>query len=402
MLERITISFFGKTNAGKSSLINAVTGQDVSIVSEIPGTTTDPVKKVMELLPLGPVTLIDTPGLDDKSLLAEERIKKTEGILDSTQIAILVADGRQKNFSLEKELILKFNKKNIPFLFVVNKKDLIEEKNDEGSAFFSLSENPLFVSAKNKTNIEELKKKLGELYTELSEKKEKKLLVRDLLDEREGQTVILVIPIDQSAPKDRLILPQQMVLRELIGYGMIPLCSTPKNLPSALKSLSKVPSLVITDSQAFAEVSNLISPEIPLTSFSILMARYKGTLEDSLLGSKALDSIKSGDKILISEGCTHHRQCGDIGSVKLPALIRSYSKSEPLFEFSSGATFPRDLSSYSLVIHCGGCMLNENEMANRARLAKEGGIPFTNYGMAIAKMRGILERSLLPLKISLE
>lgn len=411
MLERTTISFFGRTNTGKSSLINALTNQDVSIVSAIQGTTTDPVKKVMELLPIGPVTIIDTPGLDDSSELGTERIKKAFRILDSTQIAVLVTDSTDSDshsFSFEENLISEFKKRQIPFLIAVNKCD--ENTICKHSApstklrdhVLSVlknypSENFIFLSAKNGRNINLLKDKLGELYTKITKSQINKPLVRDLVSQ--NSTVILVIPIDEAAPKDRLILPQQMVLRELLEYGAIPLCCTPETLQTTLNSLKNPPALVITDSQAFEEVSNILPESVPLTSFSILMARYKGSLELLLKGITALDSIKDGDKILISEGCTHHRQCGDIGSVKIPAWIKSYCKTEPVFEFSSGNSFPEDLSKYSLIVHCGGCMLNQNEMQSRIKRAAENNIQITNYGMLIAKIKGILDRSLAPLKI---
>lgn len=409
MLERTTISFFGRTNTGKSSLINALTNQDVSIVSAIQGTTTDPVKKVMELLPIGPVTIIDTPGLDDKSELGTERIKKAVRILDSTQIAVLVTDLTDSdscNFSYEENLISEFKKRQIPFLIAVNKCDDSKKNPTEPldgglrdrvlSALKNCSsENLIFLSAKNGRNINLLKDKLGELYTKISKSQINTPLVRDLIPQ--NSTVILVIPIDEAAPKDRLILPQQMVLRELLEYGAIPLCCTPETLQTTLNSLKNPPALVITDSQVFEEVSNILPESVPLTSFSILMARYKGSLELLLKGITALDSIKDGDTILISEGCTHHRQCGDIGSVKIPAWIKSYCKTEPVFEFSSGNSFPEDLSKYSLIVHCGGCMLNQNEMQSRIKRAAENNIPITNYGMLIAKIKGILERSLKPL-----
>ena len=435
MLERITISFFGRTNTGKSSLINTLTNQDVSIVSDIQGTTTDPVKKVMELLPIGPVTIIDTPGLDDSSELGTERIKKAVRILDSTQIAVLVTDSTDSdscNFSYEENLISEFKKRQIPFLIAVNKCDenTICKHSDPSTRSFDgalrqgsgtaqgplrdhpstrlrdhvlsalkncPSENLIFLSAKNGRNINLLKDKLGKLYTKISKSQINKPLVRDLIPQ--NSTIILVIPIDEAAPKDRLILPQQMVLRELLEYGAIPLCCTPETLQITLDSLKNPPALVITDSQAFEEVSNILPERVPLTSFSILMARYKGSLELLLKGITALDRIKDGDKILISEGCTHHRQCGDIGSVKIPAWIKSYCKAEAVFKFSSGNSFPEDLSKYSLIVHCGGCMLNQNEMQSRIKRAAENDIPITNYGMLIAKIKGILNRSLAPLKI---
>ena len=396
MIERTTISFFGRTNAGKSSLINAVCAQDVSIVSEIRGTTTDPVKKVMELLPIGPVTIIDTPGLDDDSELGKARIEKAMRVLDSTQIAVLVTKTKKLS-DTEKTLLAQFEQRKIPYLIALN-------KCDEGESTSSCTETALppektlSVSAKTGFNISALKEKLGELYKTAFSSREKTPLVWDLIPHE--TTVLLVIPIDDAAPKDRLILPQQMILRELLEYGALSLCCTPDTLSSAIKSLQNPPALVITDSQAFKEVNQILPPEIPLTSFSILMSRYKGTLKKSLEGTEKLSSLKNGDKVLISEGCTHHRQCGDIGTVKLPAWIRAFTKTEPLFEFSSGGTFPQDLSGFSLVIHCGGCMLNEKEMQNRSNLADTQKVPFTNYGMVIAKMNGILERSLEPLKLS--
>ena len=389
MIERTTIAFFGRTNAGKSLLVNAVTNQDVSIVSEIKGTTTDPVKKVMELLPIGPVTIVDTPGLDDDTQLSKERIHKAEEILNSAQLAVLVIDAEKQKAAgeLENHLIETFKKKNIPYLTVFNKCDLLKSSPAPAAA------NEIYVSALTKENIELLKNRLGEI-SKVS--KNLKPLVTDILDKK--SPVILVIPIDQSAPKDRLILPQQMVLRELLEAQITTLCCQPENLLQCISQLSGPPQLVITDSQAFEKVNRLLPPSIPLTSFSILMARYKGSLEQSLKGAEMLDKLHNGDKILISEGCTHHRQCGDIGSVKLPAWISAYTGKKLSFNFTSGKDFPSSLTDFRLVIHCGACMLNENEMKNRLLLCKNQGIPITNYGMVIAKTRGILEKSLEPLK----
>lgn len=394
MIERTTIAFFGRTNAGKSSLINALTSQEVSIVSEIRGTTTDPVKKVMELLPIGPVTIVDTPGFDDTTELAVERIKRTVQVLNSTQLAVVVLDGSYTELSDgEKNIILELQKRKIPFIVAVNKCDSYVSSNIQQS--FSKLNTPqaciIDVSAKNKTNINELKNKLGELYKSLQNTRNRPL-VKDLV--KPGEIVVLVIPIDEAAPRDRIILPQQMVLRELLEYGAIPVCCTPQTLGQTLKGLKNKPGLVVTDSQAFGEVSKILSKDIRLTSFSILMARYKGTLKDSLEAVKQINNLKSEDKVLISEGCTHHRQCGDIGTVKMPAAIKKLCGREPAFDFSSGSTFPEDLTIYKIVVHCGGCMLNENEMKNRAKRAKEQKVPFTNYGMVLAQANGILERSM--------
>ena len=405
MLQRTTISFFGRTNAGKSSLVNALTAQDVSIVSDIKGTTTDPVKKVMELLPIGPVTIIDTPGLDDTSLLGEKRIARTHEVLSQTQIAVVVCDSTLDDAfgKDEQSLVLALKEKNIPFVIVFNKWDLQGGEASKvcviTSAFERASkavgdENVLKVSAAQNTGILKLKEKLGSLKSQLKSKP----LVSDLVSR--GDIVVLVIPIDESAPKDRLILPQQMVLRELLEVMAVPVCAQVENLAEVLKKLGSKPSLVITDSQAFQQVSRIVPEDVPLTSFSILMARFKGTLEYSLECTRALESLNDGDKVLISEGCTHHRQCKDIGTVKMPAWIQNYTQKKLVFEFSSGGTFPSDLKEFKLVIHCGGCMLNEMQMASRIEQCKEQGVPITNYGMAIAYMNGILPRSLAPLGLS--
>ena len=392
MLQRTTISFFGRTNAGKSSLVNALTAQDVSIVSDIKGTTTDPVKKVMELLPIGPVTIIDTPGLDDTSLLGEKRIARTHEVLSQTQIAVVVCDATLDDaFGQEEQsLVLALKEKNIPYVIVFNKWDL---QGGESSKAVG-AENVLKVSAAQNTGIFELKEKLGSLKGQLKTKP----LVSDLVSR--GDVVVLVIPIDESAPKDRLILPQQMVLRELLEVMAVTVCAQVENLAEVLKKLGSKPSLVITDSQAFQQVSRIVPEDVPLTSFSILMARFKGTLEYSLECTRVLESLNDGDKVLISEGCTHHRQCKDIGTVKMPAWVQNYTQKKLAFEFSSGGTFPSDLKEFKLVIHCGGCMLNEMQMASRIEQCKEQGVPVTNYGMAIAYMNGILPRSLAPLGLS--
>lgn len=394
MIERTTIAFFGRTNAGKSSLINALTSQEVSIVSDIKGTTTDPVKKVMELLPIGPVTIVDTPGFDDTTELAVERIKRTAQVLNATQLAVVVLDGSYTELSDgEKNIILELQKRKIPFIIAVNKCDSYVSSNIKQSfSKLNISQVCIIdVSARNNTNISELKNKLGELYKS-RQSIQNRPLVKDLVNP--GEVVVLIIPIDEAAPRDRIILPQQMVLRELLEYGAIPVCCTPQTLGQTLKGLKTEPALVITDSQAFGEVSKILSKDIRLTSFSILMARYKGNFNASLDAVKQINSLKSGDKVLISEGCTHHRQCGDIGTVKIPKAIKKLCGTEPVFDFSSGSTFPEDLSCYKIVVHCGGCMLNENEMKSRAERAKGQKVSFTNYGMVLAQANGILERSM--------
>ena len=397
MLQRKNIAFFGRTNSGKSLLVNAVTAQEMSIVSDIKGTTTDPVKKVMELFPLGPVTIIDTAGLDDDSELGEERMAKSLEILNQTDIAVLVADsslflqGENPLGKYEEELKRKFQELKIPYITVFNKCDLLKKVPEKVS-----SENQLFVSALTKENVNELRERLGSIKNAFSG--QKKPLVSDLV--KKGDTVILVIPLDESAPKDRLILPQQMVLRELLEYGAIPVCCQPENLLLSLEKLSSSPSLVITDSQVFDYVNKKLPRKIPLTSFSILMARFKGKLEYLVKGADFLSSLCDGDKILISEGCSHHRQCGDIGSIKLPAWINAFTRKNLSYDFTSGSDFPADLSRYKLVIHCGACMLKELQMKKRMEACMKGKIPLTNYGMAIAKVNGILERSLAPLNMS--
>ena len=379
--ERVHIGFFGMRNAGKSSLVNAVTGQSLSVVSEVKGTTTDPVKKAMELLPLGPVVIIDTPGFDDEGYLGEKRVKKTNEILAKTDVAILVVDSLKGISDGDKELIEAFKKRNIPYIIAFNKCELLTEKSD-------LKDNEIYVSAVENTNIFELKEKIGSL-AKTTEKK--KYVVSDLVEN--GDIVVLVIPIDEAAPKGRLILPQQMTIRDLLDANCIVMVCQDTELTSTLRSLAKKPKLVITDSQIFGKVAKNVPEDILLTSFSILMARYKGELSTLINGAEKLPQIKDGDKILISEGCTHHRQCNDIGTVKIPNMIRKFTGAEPEFCFTSGGEFPQDLSSFSLIVHCGGCTLNEKEMKHRMNLANEQNIPMVNYGVAIAKMTGILERS---------
>lgn len=387
-LPRVTVAFFGKRNAGKSSLVNAFTSQDLSIVSDVKGTTTDPVKKTMELLPLGPVVIIDTPGIDDEGELGQLRIEKTRRILDSVQIAVLVKDCREKKFSPEEKYLLdEFKNKKVPYVIALNKCDLSAA--EENVSFMEEnSENCISVSALCRKNIEELKNKVASLRPQ----QHKVPFVKDLLKPKD--TVVLVIPIDKAAPEGRLILPQQIALRDILDAHAVPVCTSVENLNYTLENLKLKPAMVITDSQAFAQVNKIVPEEIPLTSFSILMSRFKGTLEHSAECVKKINELKSGDRVLISEGCTHHRQCGDIGTQKIPALLKKYTGLELAFDFTSGGTFPEDLSSYALVIHCGGCMLNEKEMQSREAYCRKQEVPFTNYGMAIAFMNGILKRTL--------
>ena len=379
---RLHIGFFGKRNAGKSSVVNAVTGQQIAIVSDVKGTTTDPVLKSMELLPLGPVVIIDTAGFDDSGELGEMRIKKTKQILNKTDIAVLVVDALTGISETEKELEKIFVQKNIPYIIAFNKSDVCPQKQ-------TLAENEIYVSAKTGENIHELKEKIGIL---LKTDDMKLKLVGDLI--KPLDFVVLVVPIDSAAPKGRLILPQQQVIRDILEAGAVPVVTRDTELEKALAGLAVKPSLVITDSQAFGEVSEIIPDDIPLTSFSILMARYKGILETAVKGAKTLDYLKDGDKVLISESCTHHRQCDDIGTFKLPRWIMQHTNIEPEFHFNYGTEFPEDLSEYSLIVHCGGCMLNEREMKYRMKCAADQNIPFTNYGTAIAYMHGILKRSI--------
>lgn len=384
--DRIHIGFFGCRNAGKSSVVNAITGQELAVVSDTPGTTTDPVMKAMELLPLGPVMIIDTPGFDDEGELGGRRIEKTKQILNRADIALLVVDASKGMNETDRELTAIFRQKEIPYLIVKNKAELLAERQD-GSA--PAAENELYVSAATGEGIEACKEKIG---TMLSSEDTKRRIVGDLI--RPLDLVVLVVPIDSAAPKGRLILPQQQTIRDLLDAGAVAVVVKESELREALADVGKKPSLVITDSQVFEQVAALVPPDIPLTSFSILMARYKGYLETAVKGVAAVETLKDGDRILISEGCTHHRQCDDIGSVKIPNWLRKYTGKELRMEFSSGRGFPEDLSSYAMVIHCGGCMLNEREVKYRMKCAVDQGIPFTNYGIMIAYMKGILERSI--------
>ena len=380
--ERIHIGFFGMRNAGKSSLVNAVTGQELSVVSDIKGTTTDPVKKAMELLPLGPVVIIDTPGLDDEGTLGEKRIARARETLARIDMAVLTVDASVGLGEKDRELIAHIEKRKLPYVAAFTKADLLSERPESGK-------NSLYVSAKTGENITELKEKLGEFAKDLENSKK---LVSDLLSP--GDMVVLVIPIDESAPKGRLILPQQQVMRDVLdAHCSFAVCQDTE-LTGTLKALQEKPRMVITDSQAFGRVSKNVPGDILLTSFSILFARYKGNLEALVKGASALSNLKDGDKVLISEGCTHHRQCNDIGSVKMPGWIEGFSGAKPEYTFSSGNNFPEDLSEYALIVHCGGCMLNEKEMHYRISRAEDAGIPIVNYGIAIAQMHGILKRSL--------
>ena len=391
--ERVHISFFGKRNAGKSSVINAVTGQDLAIVSSVMGTTTDPVYKTMELLPLGPVMVIDTPGIDDEGELGALRVRKSYQVLNKTDIAILVIDSTAGKGEEELELIHRFHKKGIPYLIVYNKIDLLSTEKIKDLAM-SVRAREVLVSASDGMNIQELKEKIASLKPEDTHKYP---LIQDLIEPLD--LVILVVPIDKAAPKGRLILPQQQTIRDILERGALSLVVRDTELKSTLDHFlaqGVCPKLVVTDSQAFARVSKAVPENITLTSFSILFSRYKGELETQLKGIAALSSIEDGDRILITEGCTHHRQCGDIGTCKMPEWIRNYTGKKPVFEFTSGTEFPDDVSSYKMVVHCGGCMLNEREMKYRIACCQDQGVPITNYGILIAQVTGILKRSLGP------
>ena len=381
--ERVHIGFFGRRNAGKSSVVNAVTGQQLAVVSDVKGTTTDPVSKAMELLPIGPVVIIDTPGIDDEGALGELRVQKTREILRRVDIAVLVTDATEPDTQAEAELIALFQQRDVPYLIVRNKTDL--------APVSVADDRTVAVSALTGEGIETLKNALGRLATPVGNDRR---IIGDLL--QPGDTVVLVTPIDEAAPKGRLILPQQQTLRDILDSGAIGIVTRETELQQTLAALAQPPKLVITDSQVFGLVSKIIPPEIPLTSFSILMARYKGNLPAAVEGAAMLDKLQEGDKVLISEGCTHHRQCGDIGTHKLPAWLRQHTGKELTFAFTSGGEFPEDLSPYALVVHCGGCMLNEREMRHRAKTAVSAAVPMTNYGVAIAHVHGILRRSLSP------
>ena len=394
--ERVHIGFFGKRNAGKSSVMNKVTGQELAVVSDVKGTTTDPVYKAMELLPLGPVVMMDTPGIDDEGELGGLRVKKSYQVLNKTDAAVLVIDGKAGMSGEDQALLERIRKKNIPSILVLNKRDLLTEEEvcqtlsglPEG---YQEGKDYLWVSAQEGTGVQELKERLAVL---ASTEENQKKIVGDLLSP--GDFVVLVVPIDKAAPKGRLILPQQQTIRDILDADAVSVVVKEDRLKETLESLGKKPRLVITDSQVFGRVSKDTPKELLLTSFSILFARYKGNLETVVEGARTLKKLKDGDKVLISEGCTHHRQCGDIGTEKLPAWIRKYTEKNLEFSFTSGTEFPDELGEYSLIVHCGGCMLNEREMKYRLSCAEDQGVPMTNYGIIIAYMNGILERSLEP------
>lgn len=379
--ERPHISFFGKRNAGKSSVVNAFTGQELSIVSDFKGTTTDPVKKAMELLPLGPVVIIDTPGIDDNGKVGEKRVERAYKTLNLTDIAILVIDSTVGKTDEDEKLIELFIKKNIPYIVVYNKSDIAEK--------LTLKENEIQVSAFTGENINELKNRVALL---LKNGKDNKKILSDLLAEED--VVILVTPIDASAPKGRMILPQVQSIRDILDKQCICVVTQTEQFAKTLSVLNIKPKLVVTDSQVFDKIKDVISPDIPLTSFSILFARFKGLLKDAVKGAETLEKLNNGDKILICEGCTHHRQCEDIGTVKLPRWIEKYTDKKLEFEFTSGGDFPENIEKYALIVHCGGCMLNEREIRYRNKCANDAGVPITNYGTLIAYMNGILERSI--------
>ena len=389
---RTHIGIFGKRNAGKSSLINAITGQNYAIVSDVLGTTTDPVLKSMELLPLGPVVIIDTPGLDDEGELGALRIQKAYQILNKTDIAVLVIDASLGITKEDSDILKRIHEKEIPCVIVTNKSDVCPNCNLEDLQL-PTSDTAIFVSSKTGEHIQELKELLAR---QLPQDTAPKSIVADLL--KPLDFVVLVVPIDSAAPKGRLILPQQQTIRDILEAKASAIVVQETELAETLNLLGKKPKMVITDSQVFKKVSAVTPDNILLTSFSILFARYKGNLKTLVNGASALDSLEDGDRILISEGCTHHRQCDDIGTVKLPNWIRSYTKKEVEFEFTSGTEFPLDLSSYKMIVHCGGCMLNEREMKYRLKCAEDAKIPITNYGTCIAYINGILNRSLAPVK----
>ena len=382
--ERVHIAFFGRRNAGKSSLVNAFTGQSLAIVSDVKGTTTDPVSKAMELLPLGPVQIIDTPGIDDVGELGALRVEKTKQVLRKTDLAIVVLDATAPMDQADQALLDLIKARELPHILAFNKADLLE-------AVPKSRENIIYVSAKTGYHIHELKELAASLAQAAAQERP---LVRDLLDP--GDTAVLVVPIDKSAPKGRLILPQQQVIRDVLEAGASALVCRDTELSQTLAALAAPPKIVITDSQVFGKVDKLVPPAVPLTSFSILMARYKGDLPLTVAGVAALKTLREGEKVLIAEGCTHHRQCEDIGTVKIPKWLEGYTGKKFQYAFTSGGEFPEDLSSYALVIHCGGCTLNPKEMAARQRLAREQQVPITNYGVLIAALHGILPRALAP------
>lgn len=383
--QRVHIAFFGRRNAGKSSLVNAVTGQSLAVVSDVAGTTTDLVKKAMEILPLGPVVIIDTPGLDDEGMLGELRVKKAREAMEIADIAVLVVDSNARMGDDEKQILDMLEKKKLPHIIAMNKKDLLTES-------ITLPENGIAVSAMTGENVNELREMLGRMAPKNSQ--DKKILA-DIVSK--SDTVIMVVPVDSSAPKGRIILPQQNVLRELLDIHARAVVCQDTELAETLDALKEPPALVITDSQVFGKVQKVLPRDVPLTSFSILFARYKGTLDTLIEGARVLGELKDGDRVLIAEGCTHHRQCEDIGTVKIPGWIKSIIGAEPDFTWSSGNEFPENLGEYKLIIHCGACVMTETAMKSRLERAKEAGVPVVNYGIAIASMHGILARSLEPL-----
>lgn len=382
--ERVHIGFFGMRNAGKSSLVNAVTGQALSVVSDVRGTTTDPVRKAMELLPLGPVVIIDTPGIDDEGELGQLRVERARQVLAQTDIAVLVVDAQKGLGAEDRQLLDLFRERNMPYVIAYNKADLLTE-------LPAGSEDEIYVSAKSGMHIHALKERIGDF---ARTREQPRHIVADLLEP--GDTVVLVIPIDESAPKGRLILPQQQTIREVLDARCSVVACQDTELKHTLKTLAVRPRLVITDSQAFGRVAKDVPEDIPLTSFSILFARYKGDLETLVKGAAKLSALQDGDHVLICEGCTHHRQCNDIGTVKLPGWIEGFTGRKLSYHFTSGRDFPEELSGFSLIVHCGGCMLNEAEMKHRIAAAQGAGVPMVNYGIAIAQMHGILRRSLEP------
>ena len=395
--ERVHIGFFGRRNAGKSSIVNAVTGQELAVVSDVKGTTTDPVSKAMEILPLGPVVVIDTPGFDDEGGLGEKRVAQAKKILGKTDIAILVVDASEGLKATDGELAGLFRERNIPFLVALNKSDIAEDSEDHVlaeeepgllQAVASGSQGMIHVSALSGGGIYELRERIAALKPAGNEGR----IVADKINA--GDLIVLVVPIDKAAPKGRLILPQQQTIRDILDAGAASLVVRDSELEAALKSIGRKPDLVITDSQVFGKVDKIVPEDVPLTSFSILMARYKGLLDEAVKGVAAVKDLKDGDRVLIAEGCTHHRQCGDIGSVKIPKWLAERTGKELVYETASGTGFPEDLSGYALVVHCGGCMLNEKEVTRRTRQAADQGVPITNYGTLIAYLHGILGRSL--------
>ena len=395
--ERVHIGFFGRRNAGKSSIVNAVTGQELAVVSDVKGTTTDPVSKAMEILPLGPVVVIDTPGFDDEGGLGEKRVAQAKKILGKTDIAVLVVDASEGLKATDGELAGLFRERNIPFLVALNKSDIAEDSEDHVlaeeepgllQAVASGSQGMIHVSALSGGGIYELRERIAALKPAGNEGR----IVADKINA--GDLIVLVVPIDKAAPKGRLILPQQQTIRDILDAGAASLVVRDSELEAALKSIGRKPDLVITDSQVFGKVDKIVPEDVLLTSFSILMARYKGLLDEAVKGVAAVKDLKDGDRVLIAEGCTHHRQCGDIGSVKIPKWLAERTGKELVYENASGTGFPEDLSGYALVVHCGGCMLNEKEVTRRTRQAADQGVPITNYGTLIAYLHGILGRSL--------